>query len=118
MDVVNLKQKAAQFSDHWHPRIVGELNGQHVKLAKIEGEFIWHAHEAEDEMFLVLSGSMTMCLEDGDKTLQEGEMIVIPKGVRHKPVAEKECTIMLFEPKSVVNTGDQGGERTKDAAWI
>ena len=118
MDVVNLAQKAALFNDHWHPRIVGELNGQQVKLAKIEGEFIWHAHDEEDEMFLVISGQMKMCLEDGDKILSEGEMIIVPKGVRHKPVAEKECTIMLFEPKSVVNTGTEGGARTVDAEWI
>ena len=118
MEVVNLAQKATLFNDHWHPRIVGELNGQQVKLAKIEGEFIWHTHDEEDEMFLVISGSLKMCLDDGDKILNEGEMIIVPKGVRHKPVAEKECTIMLFEPKGVVNTGTEGGERTVEAEWI
>lgn len=114
MDVINLADKLAQFSDHWNPRIVAELNGQHVRLAKLEGGFVWHAHEHEDEAFLVLSGVLTIEFRDKSVELREGEMIVVPRGVEHRPVAHDECAVMLFEPASVVNTGTAGGERTRD----
>lgn len=107
MNKVNINQKLSQFHDHWHPRIVGELNGQHVKLAKLKGEFIWHQHDAEDEMFLVLQGQLRMEFRDRTEEIGEGEFIIVPKGVEHRPVAEQEVEVMLFEPASTLNTGDQ-----------
>jgi mannose-6-phosphate isomerase-like protein (cupin superfamily) len=106
MEKVNLRDKLALFSDHWNPRIVGELNGQHVKLARIQGEFVWHAHEGEDEMFLVLRGSFRMELRDRVPiTLGEGDFLIVPKGVEHRPVADEECSILLFEPAQIEHTG-------------
>ncbi len=113
MDKVNLKQKLSLFSDHWHPRIVGELNGQHVKLAKMKGEFVWHHHENEDELFLVLKGRLLMKFRDKDVWLEEGEMIVIPAKVEHMPVAPEEVHILLFEPASTLNTGNVSDQKTK-----
>lgn len=107
IEKVNLKDKLGQFNDHWNPRLVGELNGQHVKLAKFKGEFVWHKHELEDEMFLVLKGEFTMELRDRSLQIREGEFIIIPKGVEHRPIAEQEVEVMLFEPASTLNTGDQ-----------
>src|SRR6476661_4390875 len=95
----------SSFSDHWNPRIVGELNGQHVKLAKLSGEFIWHAHENEDELFLVIKGSLTMELREETLIINEGEFVIIPRGVEHKPVAQEEVHVLLFEPATTVNTG-------------
>lgn len=119
MSVINIKQKLAKFSDHWNPRIVGELNGQHVKLAKLKGEFVWHKHDHEDEMFLVIKGSFDMHYRDRIDTINEGEFTIVPRGVEHKPVAENEVEIMLFEPASTVNTGDTGGDLTRDQLeWI
>ena len=115
MDKVNLAEKFSLFDEYWSPKIAGELNGQYVKLAKLKGEFIWHHHEAEDEMFLVVKGRLTMKLRERDIILEEGEFLIVPRGVEHKPVAEEEAHIMLFEPKSTVNTGNVRDERTKEA---
>lgn len=109
---VNLAQKFSLFSDHWSPRIAGELNGQHVKLVKVQGEFVWHHHEEEDELFLVVKGRLTLRLRDGDLTLEEGEFAIIPRGVEHMPIAEEETHILLLEPKSTLNTGNVQNERT------
>ena len=112
MQKVNLAEKLALFNDHWHPRIVGELNGQYVKLAKILGEFIWHKHENEDELFLVVRGRFRMRLRDGDLEIGEGELVIIPRGVEHMPVADEEVSVLLVEPKSTLNTGNVVNERT------
>ena len=106
MDVVNLKQKVGVFNDHWNPRIVGSLNDQDVKLAKIHGDFVWHDHANEDELFLVIKGSFELHFENEIKTLNEGDMIIVPRGVRHKPVAKEECWVLLFEPQTTKHTGD------------
>jgi mannose-6-phosphate isomerase-like protein (cupin superfamily) len=114
MDKVNLKEKLALFSDHWNPRIVGELNGQHVKLVKLQGPFIWHRHEAEDELFLVLKGRFRMDFRDRAVWLEEGEFLIVPRGVEHCPVAEEEVHVLLFEPVSTLNTGNVRNQRTVD----
>ena len=119
MNKVNLAEKLAQFSDHWSPRIVGELNGQQVKLAKVLGEFEWHHHEQEDELFLVIKGDLTIRLRDGevslgDVKLGEGEFCIVPRGVEHQPVAEEEAHILLFEPATTLNTGNLRSARTVD----
>ena len=114
MEKVNINEKLALFSDHWNPRIAGELNGQHVKLVKFQGEFVWHKHDEEDELFYVLNGEFDMEFRDKTVRLQEGEFIIVPRGVEHRPVAEKEVAVMLFEPASTLNTGDAGGEMTKE----
>lgn len=113
MDKVNLQEKLASFSDHWNPRIVAELNGQHVKLVKFQGPFVWHHHENEDELFLVVKGRFRMEFRDRDVWLEEGELLVVPRGVEHRPVAEGEVQVMLFEPASTVNTGNVEEERTR-----
>ncbi|MBM3811146.1 MAG: cupin domain-containing protein [Acidimicrobiia bacterium] len=105
MTPVNLREKLRLFADHWNPRIVGELNGQHVKLVKIKGEFVWHAHEHEDELFLVLDGSFRMHFRDRIVDLREGEFLIVPKGVEHRPAAEHEAAILLFEPAAIHHTG-------------
>lgn len=110
--VVNLTEKFAQFDERWSPRIVAELNGQHVKLAKLEGPFVWHRHEHEDELFLVVRGTLRIEFRDGDVTLGEGEFLVVPRGVEHRPVADAEVHVLLFEPAGTRNTGDAGGDRT------
>lgn len=115
MDKVNLAQKLASFSEQWQPRIVGELNGQHVKLAKIQGEFIWHHHENEDELFLVVHGSIILQLREGDIHLAEGEMFIVPRGVEHRPIAADEAHILMFEPAGTLNTGNVRNERTYEA---
>ena len=112
MEKVNLAQKLSLFSEHWSPRIVGELNGQHVKLVKVEGEFVWHRHDREDELFLVLAGHLAIHLRDRVVELAEGEFFIVPRGVEHKPVAEEEAHVLLLEPISTVNTGDVRSERT------
>ncbi len=114
MEKVNIAQKLSLFSDHWNPRIVGELNGQHVKLAKFQGEFIWHSHANEDEMFLVLHGEFTMEYRDKKILLKEGEFLIVPRGVEHRPVAEKEVSIMLFEPATTLNTGEHQNHLTRN----
>ena len=117
MNKVNLGQKLSLISDHWNPRIIGELNGQHLKLVKFEGPFTWHHHETEDEMFLVVKGRFRMEFREagGDPTatggyrevwLEEGEFIVVPRGVEHRPVADEEAAVLLFEPASTLNTGN------------
>ena len=111
---VNLSEKLQQFSDQWSPRIVGELNGQHVKLAKLKGEFIWHHHEKEDELFLVLHGHLEIHLRDRIVELDEGEFFIVPRGVEHKPVAIEEVHVLLMEPASTLNTGNLQNDRTVD----
>jgi mannose-6-phosphate isomerase-like protein (cupin superfamily) len=118
IEVVNLAQKFGLFSEQWHPKIVGEVNDSHVKLAKLQGEFIWHKHESEDELFLVVKGSLTIRLRERDLTINEREFVIIPRGLEHLPVAAEEVWVMLLEPNSTVNTGDAGGERTAEAVWI
>jgi mannose-6-phosphate isomerase-like protein (cupin superfamily) len=115
MEKVNLADKLALFSDYWHPRIVGELNGQQVKVVKVQGEFVWHHHDDEDELFLVLSGRLQMDLRDGAIVLNPGEFLIVPRGVEHRPVAEEETHILLFEPTSTLNTGNIVDERTRAA---
>lgn len=109
---VNLADKLAKIEDHFRPAIVGQVAACHVKLVKFAGDFVWHSHPDEDEMFLVLEGSFTMRLRDGDVSLSQGEFLIVPAGVEHMPVAEAEVSVLLFEPASTVNTGDAGGERT------
>jgi quercetin dioxygenase-like cupin family protein len=110
---VNINEKLSQFVDYWNPRIVGELNEQHVKLAKLKGEFIWHKHDLEDEMFLVIKGTLKIDLRDKTIILNEGDFLIIPRGIEHKPHADEEVAIMLFEPVGTLNTGDQYNELTK-----
>lgn len=112
MEKVNLAHKFSLFSDYWDPRIAGELNGQYVKLVKFIGEFVWHHHENEDEMFLVVKGRMVMRLRDQEIVLEEGEFLIIPRGVEHQPVAEQEAHVLLFEPAETLNTGNLQNERT------
>lgn len=112
MEKVNLAQKFALFDEQWSPKIVGELNGQHVKLVKFQGTFVWHHHEAEDELFLVVKGRFCMELRDQTIWLEEGEFLVVPRGVEHRPVAEGEVQVLLFEPASTLNTGNAQDERT------
>ena len=107
MDKVNIQEKLATFTDYFNQRIIAELNGQHVKLAKFQGPFIWHHHEHEDELFLVVKGRFRMEFRDRDVWLEEGELLVVPRGVEHRPVAEEEVHILLFEPASTLNTGNQ-----------
>ncbi len=112
MDKVNTAAKLAQIDDYWSPRIAGELNGQHVKLVKLRGEFVWHHHETEDELFYVLKGRLLMRLRDGDVALDEGEFLIVPRGVEHQPVAEEEVHVLLVEPAGTLNTGNVRDERT------
>jgi mannose-6-phosphate isomerase-like protein (cupin superfamily) len=111
---VNLSEKLAQIQEYWDPHIVGELNGQHVKLAKVKGDFIWHSHQNEDELFLVLEGVFRLELRDGVVTLKPGEIYIVPRGVEHRPVAEEEVHLLMFEPASTLNTGNVKNERTVD----
>lgn len=112
MHKVNLAEKFALFSEQWQPKIVGELNGQFVKIAKVQGEFVWHQHANEDELFLVVKGALTIRLHDRDVELNEGEFFIVPRGVEHMPVAEQEAWIMLFEPADTLNTGNVSSDRT------
>jgi mannose-6-phosphate isomerase-like protein (cupin superfamily) len=112
MEVVNLKDKFALFQEHWQPRIAGEVNDAYIKLVKFKGEFLWHKHDAEDELFLVVKGTMTIKLRDRDLRLAEGEFVIIPRGVEHMPVAEDEVHVVLIEPKTTLNTGDKLSART------
>jgi mannose-6-phosphate isomerase-like protein (cupin superfamily) len=115
MEVVNLAQKLALFRDLWSPRIVGELGDMQVKVAKLRGEFVWHHHENEDELFLVLKGRLTIRLREGDVRLEEGEMFIVPAGVEHQPVAEEEAHVLLLEPATTLNTGNVRSERTVES---
>ena len=112
MEKVNLNQKFNLFQDYWSPKIAGELNDSYVKLAKLKGEFVWHHHETEDELFLVVKGKLLIKLRDRDIWLQEGEFVIIPKGVEHLPIAEEEAHVILLEPKTTLNTGNLQNERT------
>lgn len=118
MDKINLSEKFALFSEQWRPKIVGELNDAHVKLAKLQGEFVWHQHENEDEMFMIHKGRLLIKFRDKDVWLDKGEFLIIPKGIEHKPVAEEEVELILIEPKTTVNTGDTQSERTIEAEWL
>jgi mannose-6-phosphate isomerase-like protein (cupin superfamily) len=109
---VNIREKLALFHDHWSPRIVGELNGQHVKLVKFQGEFVWHKHDHEDELFLVVHGRFRMEFRDRHVWLEEGEFLIVPRGVEHRPVAEDEVYVLLFEPATALNTGNVVNELT------
>jgi mannose-6-phosphate isomerase-like protein (cupin superfamily) len=109
---VNLGEKFGRFQDHWSPKIVGEVNDSHVKLVKLKGEFLWHHHEKEDELFLVVKGRLTIRLRDRDVALEENEFFIVPKGVEHLPVAQEEAWILLLEPKTTLNTGNVSNERT------
>ena len=114
MKPINVKEKLDLFNDLWSPKVIGELNGQQVKLAKVKGEFVWHDHANEDELFYVLKGTLNIEFRDKTVALNEGEMLVVPKGVEHKPFAEEEAWVMLFEPKSTKHTGDVKHEITVD----
>jgi mannose-6-phosphate isomerase-like protein (cupin superfamily) len=118
MDKVNLAQKFELFKAYWSPKIVGELNDSYVKIVKLKGEFVWHKHESEDELFLVIKGKLLIRLRDKDISLEEGELIIIPKGVEHMPVAQEEVRVILIEPKTTVNTGSITNERTVAPEWI
>lgn len=114
MNKIALTEKFALFSEYWSPKIVGELNGQTIKLAKFKGEFVWHKHDNEDELFFVVSGMLTIEFRDKTVTLNKDEFMIVPKGVEHKPFAEDEVLVMLFEPATTLNTGDTRNELTKD----
>ena len=118
MDTVNIAYKLGLFQEYWSPRIVGELNDSYVKLVKLKGEFVWHQHENEDELFLVVKGRLLIKLRGRDLWIGEGEFVIVPRGVEHCPVAEDEVHVLLLEPKSTVNTGDVQNERTVASQWI
>jgi len=116
---INLQDKLTKFSEHWSPKIIAQMNDYHFKLAKVQGEFIWHDHPETDEVFLVIKGKLQIHLRDGVVTLNEGEIFVVPKGVEHKPVAEEECHILLIEPAGTINTGEIIDEKTApNNVWI
>jgi mannose-6-phosphate isomerase-like protein (cupin superfamily) len=114
IEKVTVAEKLKAIGDYWNPRIVGELNGQHVKLVKLKGEFVWHHHENEDEMFLVVKGKLRIEFHDKHVSLEEGEFLVVPRGVEHRPVAAEEVHVLLFEPESTLNTGNVRNERTRE----
>ncbi|HTF27337.1 MAG TPA: cupin domain-containing protein [Flavitalea sp.] len=118
MEKVNVNEKLALFQDYWNPRIAGELNGQHVKLVKFQGEFVWHKHDGEDELFYVVNGSFEMEFRDRTIEIKEHEFIIVPKGVEHRPVAKKEVAIMLFEPASTLNTGNVKNDLTRNTLEV
>ena len=116
---ISFSEKFARFSERWSPKIIAQMNDYHFKLAKIQGEFVWHSHADTDEVFIVLDGQMTIYFRDGEISLQSGELFVIPKGVEHKPFANRECKIMLVERAGTINTGDAQGDLTaKDGVWV
>ena len=114
MEKINLREKFSRFSEQWSPKIAGELNGQLVKLVKFQGPFVWHHHDDEDEMFLVVKGRFCMEFRDRHIWLEEGEFLIVPRGVEHRPVAEEEAHVLLFEPASTLNTGNVRNERTRE----
>jgi len=119
MSKVNFRDKLSEFSDQWTPKVIAEMNDYQFKLVKIEGDFVWHEHDDTDEAFIVIEGSMRIEFEDGSVELEEGEMYVVPKGVRHKPCADSECKVMLVEPRGVVNTGDADSDMTApNDEWV
>jgi mannose-6-phosphate isomerase-like protein (cupin superfamily) len=116
---INLTSKFSLFSEHWSPKVIAEMNDYQFKLAKVQGEFVWHDHPDTDEVFMVIEGNLSILFRDGEVKLKAGEMYVVPKGVEHKPYAEQECQILLIEPRGVVNTGDASGDLTADNdVWI
>ncbi|GIN42207.1 MULTISPECIES: cupin domain-containing protein [Heyndrickxia] len=116
---INIKNKLSKFNEYWSPKVISEMNDYQFKLAKLLGDFVWHSHNDTDEVFIVIEGEMKIEFRDGEVTLSKGEMYVVPKGVEHKPFAEKECQVMLVEPKGVVNTGDHQVELTaENDVWI
>ena len=116
---INLREKLGKISDRWSPRIIARMNDYHLKLARIEGTFVWHSHPETDEVFLVIDGEMSIEFRDGRVDLGPGELFVVPKGVEHRPRADRECAIMLIEPAGTINTGDAGGELTaEDGVWV
>ena len=118
-DKINLQEKYLQFTKHWSPRVIAEMNDYQFKLAKIKGEFVWHDHKHTDETFIVIEGEMILEFRDKKVKLRQGEMYVVPKGVEHKPCADNECKILVIEPRGVINTGDAGGDLTmNEDIWI
>ena len=116
---VNFNTKFDLFRDKWSPKIIAQMNNYHFKLVRVEGDFTWHDHKDTDEVFIILEGALRIDFEDRSETLEEGELLVIPKGIKHKPYAEKECKILLIEPMGTINTGDAGGEQTAaNEVWI
>ena len=118
MQKVNLSEKLAHIAEYWSPKAVGAVNDFHVKLVKLKGEFVWHAHETQDELFLVLAGTLRMQFRDGEVCVDPGEFIIVPHGTEHRPVADQEVHVLLLEPRSTVNTGTAGGDRTRAVEWI
>jgi len=118
MEKVNIDEKFSLFSEHWSPKIIGALNGQLVKIAKVRGEFVWHRHQSEDELFMVIDGELTIRFRDREVKLGPGEMLIVPAGVEHQPVAPEEVRLLLFEPDSTLNTGDVRDERTVERPEI
>lgn len=119
LESVDIEERLSRISETWHPHIVGELNGQHVKLARLQGEFVWHRHQDEDELFLVLAGTLRMELRDGVVELGPGQFLIVPRGVEHRPVAPQEVQVLLFEPVGTLNTGDAADPRTvEDPEWL
>ena len=119
LEKINFNNKFLKFSDYWSPKIIAEMNNYQFKLVKIKGEFVWHSHKDTDETFIVIEGEMILKFRDGEVKLSEGEMCVVPKGVEHKPCANKECKILVIEPRGVINTGDAGGDLTINTdMWI
>ena len=119
MKSINFVEKFKKFSEQWTPKVIAEMNDYQFKLAKVEGEFVWHSHADTDETFIVLKGNLCIKFRDGEVNLAEGEMYVVPKGIEHKPMADNECQILLIEPKNIVNTGEAGGELTaQNDVWI
>ena len=119
IEVISLKEKLSRIKELWQPRVIGEVNDFHIKLAKLKGEFVWHKHDEEDELFLVIKGSLVVKTKEGDLHISEGELVVIPKGTMHMPVGEEEVHLLVVEPKSTLNTGDVRNENTIDELeWI
>ena len=119
MKVIDIEEKFSLFSQHWTPKIISELNGQQVKLAKVKGEFVWHDHANEDELFLIIKGELRLEFRDRSENVKQGQIIVVPKGVEHRPIAEEECWILLIEPASIAHTGDVKHELTvENSTWI
>jgi len=116
---INFQEKFKKFNEHWSPKIIAQMNDYHFKIAKIQGEFVWHSHPGTDEVFIIIQGEMQIAFRDGVAALEEGEMLVVPKGVEHKPIAEHECHILMVEPAGTVNTGNAGGDLTvEEVEWI
>lgn len=119
LEAINFEEKLAKFSDHWSPKIVARMNDYHLKVVKVQGDFVWHSHAGTDEVFLVLKGELRIDFREGPVTLKTGEMMVVPQGVEHKPYAAEECHLLLVEPAGTINTGDAGGALTaEDEVWV